>query len=373
MSRSFLLLAPVLLAASSVAAAQEESFDDKIFHRGQETKPTECKIVDITYKEILYNLPGAPRQKVGRERIQGWEFGDPPMRFKEAEDARKDGEFERAADLYLSAYGVEDPKWVKPFSLFYRAECLLALGKIGDAGTTYNKLLKEYPENAFVPNAWIGLGRCYLVQATRQLEKAKEKALESLARAEEAFAKLSNPDFGEAWAIEGQVWRGKVLEAKGDSKGARDLYKDLAAKSRGKPGGLSELAQCRGALCSVEIAVREQSESLFEDARRELLNVIELVKRPDVLAAAWNGLARIYFHRKQSEKKEALLCALRVITMYEGELDEQPMALWYAIKCYTEVAEKESEEDKAEAKKQIGTLRGELRQKYPDSPWAKKG
>ncbi|MCI0341265.1 MAG: tetratricopeptide repeat protein [Planctomycetales bacterium] len=369
MSRFLRVLAPVLLAGSSIAAAQDESFDDKIFHRGQETKPTECKIVDITYKEILYNLPGAPRQKVGRERIQGWEFGDPPLRFKEAEDARKDQDFEKAAELYLSAYATDDPKWVKPFSLFYRAECLLALGKSGDAGTTYNKLLKEYPENAFVPNAWIGLGRCYLLQAARKPDKKDE----SLARAEEAFSKLANPDFGEAWAIEGQVWRGRVLEAKGDAKGARDLYKDLAAESRGKPGGLSELAQCRAALCSVEIAIKEQSESLFEDARRELLQVVEMVKRPDVLAAAWNGLARIYFHRKQAEKKEALLCALRVITMYDSELDEQPMAHWYAIKAYTELAEKESsEEEKAEAKKQIGMLKGELKRNFPDSPWAKK-
>ena len=361
-----LVLGAAALAVPVGRAAAQEAEPDQIFPKSGQA--IECQIDEITFREVRYRFLKAPgTQKLALNKVDRWEYGDRPKFFADAEDKMKDGDLQTAEALFAKAANAgssSDRKWMRPDSLFHRAECLRQMGRIGDAADAYKTLLKEYPEWWAFPRANIGLGRCYLVQA--QYDKAQD-----------CFSAVAgNAEFTERDRMDAESGKARVLEARSKFQEARDAYEALERKAEGREPETAAMAKARKWLCAVQLASTAKSADAFEDARRSLQGMVDDPKMADqrgVLAAAWVGIGECYYYRPKPDKKEALLAFLRVPVIYNDQLDEMPKALFHASAAYAQIADGEgSPEAVKEAKKRAGTLWGRLTTDFGGSFWAKK-
>lgn len=359
------LLAAAVGVPAGRAAAQETE-PDQIFPKSGPA--VECQIDEITFREVRYRYLKAPGvQKMALNKVERWEYGDRPKFFADAEDKMKDGDLATAEALFAKAANAgstSERKWMRPDSLFHRAECLRLMGRIGDAADAYKTLLKEYPEWWAFPRANIGLGRCYLVQAQY------DKALTCF------DAVAGNAEFTERDRMDAESGKARVLEARGKYQEARDAYEALERKAESREAETAAMAKVRKWLCAVQLANAAKSGDAFEDARRSLQGIVEdtkLAEQRSVLAAAWVGIGECYYYRPKPDKKEALLAFLRVPVIYDDQLDEMPKALFHAAAAYAQIADGEgSPEAVKEAKKRAGSLWTTLTKDFGGSFWAKK-
>lgn len=360
-------LACLVLAATAVCAlpARARAQDEEADLITPKSGPAiECQIDEITFREIRYRYLKAPGvQKMALNKVEKWTYGSPPRLFADGEEKMTDGDLASAAEFFGKAANLPpgDRKYVRPDSLFKRAECLRMMGRIGDAADAYKTLLKEFPEWWAFPRANIGLGTCYLVQAQY------DKALACF------DAVAGNAEFTERDKLDAESGKARVLEARGKYKEAHDAYEALERKAEGREADTAAVAKVRKWLCAVQLANAAKSADAFEEARRSLTGIVEDAKMADrrgVLAAAWVGIGECYYYRPKPDKKEALLAFLRVPVIYGEQLDEMPKALFHAAAAYAQVAD--TEKDPKEAKKRAGSLWGQLTRDFGGSFWAKK-
>lgn len=354
-----LLPAAVVLGGVALAAAPAEAQDTLYRIRGG---TIEVEIDEITFNEVRYRLPGVGRiQKIARDQIAKWEFGEMPRAYESGQEAFGLGDFETAAVHFTkAAQSSAKQKWVKPFSMYFRAESLLRLGRIALAIDAFKQYLDEAPEDAYAPNAHIGIGRAYLYS-------------DKLNEADRAFGQVTGGTYGDSFALKGEIWKAKVLEAKGQWDEAENAYKGLESKANLETTKLE--AKLRRYLCAVQVAIKKKDDSKLSGARRSLKDVLKAAETDDIRAAAWNGIGETYYYLTTPDHLEALLAFLQVTLRFEQQTGEMAKALYHVSHSYMNQADVISPiPDMPEALKDrpARMFWSRLKGEYPNSAWARK-
>jgi tetratricopeptide (TPR) repeat protein len=262
------------------------------------------------------------------------------------------GQWQEAYDKFdVAQKSAGQIEWMPIYCTYYMGMCNVKMGGANaDKGL---ELLRKFESNRnwgksrFIPMALYGMGEAAM-------------ATKKFADAERVFGRLqSTRDFGQIWVARGYQGTGIAgfVQRKWDSAKKSFETVQTMAQSMKNPALELEAVVYQGK-CLSELADLDKAKALFDSVIKK--NDETRAATKEVMAAAYNGLGE-YYYKKEGDKKKALYAHLRVIVVYSVSSDEYAKALSLAAKCFDELGQK----DRAER------LRKELKERCPDSPWAK--
>lgn len=329
-------------------------------------QPGGVEIIDLYLDKIEYRLKGVTKQTVDTSQVASWEFGDPPKVFDDAESAFKEMRFDDAAKFYAQAAGREHKqKWVVPLSLFGRGEALRMSEAYAAAVDAYKQYLDGYANHVRLPEANIGIGQCYL--ATKRNDLARK-----------AFEVVAGGKYGEAHAITGEIWKARILEIEGKWAEAKNAYAQLEKRAGMQFKDEAVNAGVRKNLAAVQVAIAAKDDGGLASLRSSLQsNLRDLARsggRPDLEAAAWNGIGETHYFAAKPDWLEALVAFCHVFVRYSEQYGEIPKALYYGGCAYFYAADKIGKDPESIdlAKRRGFGLLGRLKNDFPKSDWARK-
>jgi len=274
-----------------------------------------------TYQNVAFALGGSNKQILSYDRIKRIEHGDEPTYYRRGIAKMAAGEYDAATASFNKAR--EDKKvreWIHPYSMFQIARSLSLAEKHEQAIAAYEALLKEYPNNVFLPDAHESIGNSYLKMEDAQYDKALA-----------AFRKLIR--FGDAGALKASLGEARVLEAQDNFAAAERKYREVIAKVGNSRDSrfLEVMNTCyRGVgRCLLAADKTSSAEKEFQSFRRYCLQT----KNVAGLAIVHNGLGDC--ERKKGNFEAGVLQYLRVNILYGQEsAEEDARALFYAATCY---------------------------------------
>jgi len=315
-----------------------------------------------SYENVTFILGGTNRQSLPYDRIKRIEHGDEPTYYRRGIAKMAAGEYDEAIDSFNKAR--QDKKvraWIHPYSMFRIAQTLALAEKHEAAIAAFEALLKEHPNNVFLPQAHEEIGNCYL----RMGDEHSEKAIT-------AYRKLIR--FGDTGALKSYQGEARVLEGRGDFAAAERKYREVIAKvgnSRDsrfievintcyKGVGRCLLAADKGASAAKE----------YGSFRRYCLQTGNKAG----LAIVHNGLGDC--ERKAGNFEAAILQYLRVNILYGEVPEEDARAIFYAATCYENLVRTSDLPKEERYKKQEWSTRSielfrEVKNKYPSTVYGK--
>lgn len=349
--RLFLTALLGFFAATGIATA------DQIVLKGGRSID-DVDVVEETYEAVSYKIHGSSQAEPA-SNVLDVVYARRPIGFDDAKQAYRQGRwskcFENAKDLLKAREA-----WVRQYATFYAAEARRNLGDGPGAEELYEQLVAEFPKTRFYAQARIGQG---LVRLDRRDFAGAQKAFEQLAS--EARAKKLDDE-----VVDDAEFRlAATLEAQGKLEEALKRYDALVARTGtkgGRTGGRAMTAALRlravtdpskaGMVLAGLQSALDGWYALRPDAQGE---------RTEELASIWNAFGDV--HAAKGDHQAALLAYLRVVTNPDlgNVASERAKALYGAAQSF-EKAKTEDWKNRAEQ------LRRELRETYPNSPWAKK-
>lgn len=353
-----------LASAAAIAAGASSARADEILFPEGRAPLKNVEIVSESYEKVVYRISGS-QQEEPTANIAEIVRTNKTTRYTGAEQKLKRGELKGAIDDFgksiTDAEGSPNPqhKWMKHYSLFYLAECYRQTGDAAKALETYDRLLKDNDKTRFYAPAKLGMGLCKLASGDRAGARAIFSELEGEAKSKK---------LGEKWEFGALLANAEVLEAEGKIKDALERYRKVANAAQ-VAGGKGGNAGTRAAIHVQRLMAKDDPSKADAAAGAIQKQIEDEYKKPapdvDVAAAAYNALGDVYAAKDDFGK--ALLAYLRVALDDElrKSADERPKALYCAAMALEKV-KKEGWQDRAKL------LRGELKEGYPGSPWAKK-
>jgi len=353
------LIAAFCVTPRTVSAEKME--DSVVLESGQSFD--KVLVTVETYQRVVCTGSGMT-QELTYDKIRRIDHGDEPAAYKRGLSRMQAGEYQEAIDSFTSAR--EDKKvrdWIHPYSMFQIAECHRLAERYDKAIAAYEALLKQFPNNVFLPRAEEMIGDCYLSMRPEQYEKAQE-----------VFGKLNR--FGEIWLLRSFLGEARALEAKKDSAGAERKYREVISKvGQARDASFMKVlnacyngvTRCLIAQDKADVAKRE-----LDQFRRYCLQTRNL----EGLAVAFNGQGDC--ERKMGSYETAILSYLRASILYGQDADEEDArALFSAAQCYGQLdktAELPKNEGykKNEWKKRCHELYKEVAGKYGWTSYGKK-
>lgn len=324
------------------------------------------EIIDLFLDRIEYRLKGVTKQTIDTSQVESWEFGDPPKVYDDADSALKEGRFQEAATYFAQAAAREHKqKWVVPLALFGRGEALRQAESFAAAVDAYRQYLDGYANHVKLPEANIGIGQCYLATNKREL-------------ARKAFEVVAGGKYGERHAIVGEIWKARILEMDGKWAEAKAAYAQLERRAGAQFKDVAVNAGVRKNLATVQVAIAGKDDGGLASARAALQqNLRDLTKaggRPDLEAAAWNGIGETYYFSARPDWLEALIAFCHVFVRYPEQVDEMPKALYYGGCAYFNAADKIGTDAVSIdfAKRRAFGILGRLKAEYTKTDWARK-
>jgi len=258
------------------------------------------------------------------ERVS--EHPDEPTSYRRAIAKMERGHFSAAiADFVRAMEDEHVGEWIHPYSMFHIARCQQRAGKYGDAVAAYRALLREYPNNVFLPEVHQNIGNCCLEMGDIGLPDAAS-----------AFRELEQlPGY---LALSGAVGQARVLEAQKKLEEAIRKYQDIVERieaSDSKWRDASLIGECYGGLgrCFLARGQLTEARRILEELRDRCLDR----RDRQGLAIAYNGLGDC--ERSEGNLEAAVLDYLRVNTLYGCDDEEQDArALYSAAQCYQQLA-----------------------------------
>lgn len=301
---------------------------------------SEAEVLDWTIEKVTYRLPGVPPQELPSAKVRTIAF-DPrnvPADLRNGKAALDRGDFEAAARFLEKAAGATQA-WAKAEAAFLLADIPYLEGDAAAAEKSLAGFKSAHPKSRWVGTASEHRARALLSLNKPEDAKGEFSAMKKLPGATDDL--LVEADFWLVWIDE------QVAAAKNDATGlgnAAKGYEAIITKLQGRASmdALLRRAQIGRAACLTAMG-------RAPEAKDALKKVIADSNDFRVLAGAWNKLGLATLRAAGADKaqmKEALLCWLRVITLY----GETPGA----------------EEDKAEAHYQAGCLFRDLKEMGPD-------
>jgi tetratricopeptide (TPR) repeat protein len=262
------------------------------------------------------------------------------------------GQWAEALDKFDQASKAASGKeWMPIYCDYYKGMCNVKMGGANaDKGLDILRKFENNPnlkKHRFTPMVLYGEGEAAMI--TKKYPEA-----------ERVFGVLQKTkEFGQIWVARGHKGAGIVSFAQRKWDSAKNSFKNVEDIARAMRNPALELdAMAYQGKCLFEMAEMDKAKALFDSIIKK--NDETRAASKEVMAAVYNGLGE-YYYRKEGDKKKALLAHLRVIVVYSVAQDEYAKALSLAAKCFEELDQK----DRAER------LRKELKDRCPDSPYAK--
>jgi len=234
---------------------------------------------------------------------------------------------------------------------YYKALCTakLALGgslKIADAGRMMKAFADANPQNYHYFDASEMVGDLFL-------------AVHQYPQAAEYYARLDNAPWPE-YKMRSGVATGKTLLDQGKNEDALAAFdKVIASEAEGDSAAAQRMTATLGKAGAL-IALKKT-----DDAIKLVEEVIKKTDSEDslLMARAYNILGKAQRQAGAGHEKEALLAFLHVDLLYSGVPDAHAEALANLVDLWEQVHRNE----------RANLARKTLQEKYPDSPWTKKG
>lgn len=348
----------VLLSAFVVGAyAQEDSLNMK-----DGSKRT-GKVMEWDLKNVEVAVgggSGSTRIKV--EDVVSIQFEGVPKDMKEADAAFSGGRDSDAVDKYKSV--LDNKKVRKPLrqdAFWKTAQAQIRMRKFEDAAATMRTMLADdnFPMSRYLIEADEAIAQC-LVWAGKHDDAVKFTTDEEV-----RVGKFGINGLGDKL----RLLRARAFLSKGDLAKA-------ASEAQALAGGASASAgDAKVVLGTVSLAggKNDEAERLFREAMASS-------QTPSVRASCFAGLGQVLRAKAEKSKKsddfkEALLCYLRPVVMYQpeagGESGAYEASLFGAAVCFMSIGELEKDADK----QKVNMTRArenfrKLLENYPQSQYA---
>jgi len=349
---------PFLLALTALFMLLPPVRADEIVMKGRSgSKLSEIKISEVTYEGMKWANKLGGRGLVRFNKIASATFDNSPWEYERGRDAFKEGRYEDAIkDFRKAIKGSSDDIWVDQYCLWRIARSQLRLGQAKAAGKTLQALLDwGHKKTRYLPDALITRGRIALNSGDKAGALKAFKKLSALAQVEDS--RLDRKFY-----FLGQAWLAKTYLVSNQSAKALELFRDLRGTTQTSYPSVYLLST----IGEGQALTRTKEYNL---ARPLFIEAIEKAgQNRAVLAQAYNGIGETYYSAGTNEDLHiALKAFLKVILLFDAQTAELPKALWHASKCFGKLRGS----SKAWAARSR-ELRRELRERFPQSSWARK-
>ena len=324
---------------------------------------TDAEVSEETYETVEYR-EGGKKKDVDSSKVLRIDYDSKPPLVDRGDDAASEGDVE-AAIYDLSTYieghlakGGKDRRfpWAPGYAMSRLVELNSSIGNLDGIIAAADQLIANVPDARQVPDA-------YLAKAEAQHHKGDSAgATATLGELEALAQRVGLP---RQWALEVQLGR-VVYDA---SKSGKELRADLKTVAVAAGSDFPVVAN-RAKTFSGESLVAEEKYSEAEAVFREVVEKGNADRK--TLAAAYTGLGDCLLQRGQKaggdEKaellKSALLAYMRVVVVYEDQIQYVPKAMFYAARIFDQGEDEESK-DRAQR------IYRKIMYRYEGSRWAR--
>ncbi len=337
----------ILTVAASCLGADAPPKPDSVTYRdtksGKEaTKPG--SILAETPESIQVKIAGGVTLDVLEKDLISVSHGDAPAEFQQAEDARQEGDYPRAAELYQAALAAKNVgDWIQHDARFGRADSLYRSGDLkGAAAVLVDMASGPAAKGRFAYLVKVRLGQCQIFQGQFDAAKATLETLRS---------PLGNWGDGAR-----ELWSARVLEVQKDPAGALQAYTQAVGRLARHPD-LRDQAQARAAICQTALGkIPEALAALkapMEQSQGEKPGgiALNLAHGGACLALAKGAAAK---EEAQKQAFHGLMSYLKVVVGGESCPEDHAAALLGAEQCLTLLGDARAQEMRAERKQLYG-------------------
>lgn len=353
-------LALLALAAVAPGAARAEegapAKDTIVLTDGTERKVD--KVTEENYASVKFTNAGRSDQ-VKSADVKEVIYADAPQSFRNGTGLMNSKKYEEAIESFEKAAKARvDGDWIKPYTLFYQAECQRLLGafepsRYETAADLYDTLLREVPLTRFLARALYYKGVC-LRSAGKYAEA--DKTFQQL------ITEVNTKTLGERWARMADIAQARVKEAQGLYDEAYYKYNSIYELTKNSDPTVANVAQLRKGHCLLKQKKFDDAKKYFQDLEKKAEGEGALAR--DIRAGAAIGLGHCFMNDKEIEEARHHFLQAMVV-QFSDELN--PEAMYHAALCYEQLKDKEGG---AELRAKI--IFSDLIRRYPSSEWSQK-
>lgn len=341
---------------SSLAIAQ-----DTVMLRNGSKETGKIEAEDFDALKMKVKVGNAEQSKTfGWADVQDVTYGGVPELAKAMTEIGQGNAAAAITRLKALLNGSALRKELRPATTFHLGSAQLRAGATADAAATFNDLIKNYAKSRF------------LIPATRSLVELSLRSGDfaaGTAAVDAATAAAKEAGVAVTQAVAFDYFRGLLAEAKNDHVAARVSYQ-AATRGDGASATTADMAK-------LGVARVDATAGKTEEARSAYRALVENGRGNEVLAGAWNGLAKLALAEgvkaKNVEKvTDALFMYLRGFVQYgpapgEGS-GEYERALAGASEAYKALADLETDATlKGQHEARSRARLEQLRKEYPNS------
>jgi tetratricopeptide (TPR) repeat protein len=335
-----LLVCAAFLALPSLSRAQ---YMDSI---PMGARTMEGEVQRLTNLEVGYVPPGGGTSviTIKRESITGdiaWDETSIPPAMNNGRSQFGAGKYPEAAANFAKAYASAGTRQVlKQECAFKMAEAHRLSMNFGEAALAYQKLLKDFQDSFYIKEAYSAIVDCFMYGTPPNYSEARKYIAEISAKAKD----LGLP---EDFVGELKLKDARMYERQGQSGPALGVYNGLLNHKtpRVQWAAWAGLGTCQ--LLSKE----------YDKAKASFQKVIDNadLSQASTLGRAYNGLGECLLTSGVNAEnvKEALLCFLRTVTLYQPSgndlIDDHAKAMMMGARCFhtlSDLATAPEEKDK---------------------------
>lgn len=324
---------------------------------------TDAEVSEETYETIEYRVDGK-RDDVAASKVLRIEYEEKPPLVDRGDDSASSGDVEVAIgdiQTYVDGHfakGGPDRRfpWAPAYALSRLIELNNSVGNMAGVIAAADRMIANVPDARQVPDA-------YLAKAEAQFRSGDGAgATATLGELEALAQRVGLP---RSWQLEVQLGR-VVYDTSKQGKARRDALKTVTVAA----GSEFPVVANRSKTFSAESLVDEEKYGEAESVFREVVDSGKADRK--TLAAAYTGLGDCLMQRGQKADgdeqaellKSALLAYMRVVVVYEDQVQYVPKAMFYAARIFDQGTEEQSK-DRAQR------LYRTIMFRYEGSRWAR--
>lgn len=313
---------------------------------------TDVTVQDEKLDVVEYRLTGIQqKQSVDSIEVASIDYDELPANVRQAlgavESAATREEVLQAAQQLQGVVPSVKKRALSARLTMTMAEAFTRGGDLDQAITQFDRIASEAPATRYAPLALSAKGRWLAFRGDTEAARA-------------AFTKLT--EYGGPYVSESQVQRA-ILDEPTQAAASLALYERIATEYESKRPELAQLARVRRGRIETALGKRANALVTFRELIAERASL-----SPALQAALWNGYGAALTAGdsvSEGDQQEALYAHLRVVTMFESIVAEQPEALYRAGKCFLVVP---SDDSATRAQH----LFKRCQREYPQNEWGKR-
>lgn len=302
-------------------------------------KAVEGEVQKETYKDVTIVLQGGGTLNPDLDQITGeivFDEASIPPAMSNGKRNMAAGNYKAAILNFEKAMGGGTRTVLKQHILYSMAKCYQMDGDLKKASESFKKLLADYPDSRFIRDIYPAMVECAMF--SNDLAGA-------LGVIKEALAKAKDLGMSDEFTGDMRLKEARIYEVQKQDGPAQGVYNGLTSH---KTTRIAFAAQVGLGRCLFRAKDIEKAKSTFQRVVDACDNT-----QPMILSGAYNGLGDYYYQTSKDNAalvKEALLCYLRSVTLYQpgaNDLtDNQEYALCYAANCFRRLSDLETDEAK---------------------------